>query len=122
MNEEAPAQNDGRAFRWTIGFLCVLGSLLAFAGLYFIQIPKANEQALLLALGYLFGWGSAVVQSEYGSTATGRKVAEAAVRNIERQDIATAATPAGTPDDPLSVAGAAPDQAPVETTVKGKKP
>lgn len=114
-DEPTPHTSDGPAFRRAVGLLCVIGSLLAFAGLYFIQIPKANEQALLLALGYLFGWGSAVVQSEYGATTTGRKVAEAAVRNIERQDIAIAAAPAGTPDDPLSVAGASADQKPVKT-------
>jgi hypothetical protein len=113
-------RNDGRAFRWTIGLLCVVGSLLAFAGLYFIQIPKNNEQALLLALGYLFGWGSAVVQSEYGSTATGRKVAESAIRNIERQDKASAdPTPANVQEAAQDTADAAQDKA---DTIKGDAP
>jgi hypothetical protein len=95
---EHSTPNEGRAFRWIVGLLCVVGSLLAFGGLYFVEIPKSNEQALLLALGYLFGWGSAVVQSEYGATSTGRKAAESAIRGLERQ---TEERPSGTEADPL---------------------
>jgi drug/metabolite transporter (DMT)-like permease len=63
--------------------MCVIGSLAGFAGLYFIAIPPVNRDALMLALGYIFGWGSAVVQSEYGASTTGRKVAESALRQFE---------------------------------------
>lgn len=89
--------NEGKIFRPLIGLLCVTGSLAGFAGLYFIEIPGGNRDAMMLALGIIFGWGSAVVQSEYGSTATGRKVADSAIRKIERQDIASTAEPVEKP-------------------------
>ncbi len=85
--------NEGKIFRPLVGLLCVVGSLVGFGGLYFIEIPVGNRDAMMLALGIIFGWGSAVVQSEYGSTATGRKVADSAIRNIERQNVATDANP-----------------------------
>jgi len=102
MTDETTIASEGTTFRTTVGLLCVVGSLLAFGGLYFVEIPKANEQALLLALGYLFGWGSAVVQSEYGSTATGRKVADSAIRGLERQNLSNEERPQGTEKDPLA--------------------
>lgn len=103
--------DEGRIFRPLVGLLCVIGSLVGFGGLYFIEIPVGNRDAMMLALGIIFGWGSAVVQSEYGSTATGRKVADSAIRKIERQEIAAGVPnglndpdrPAGTPDDPVHV-------------------
>ncbi len=99
------AGGEGRVFRPLIGLLCVVGSLIGFAGLYFIEIPTGNRDAMMLALGIIFGWGSAVVQSEYGSTATGRKVADSAIRNIERQNAAPA--PADAQAAAEQVAGAA---------------
>lgn len=83
--EETP-RHESAWFRGTIGMICILGSFLGFAGLYVIEIPEGNKEPLLLALGVVFGWGSAVVQSEYGSTSTGRKVADSAIRSIERQN------------------------------------
>ncbi len=88
--------NEGKIFRPLVGLLCVVGSLVGFGGLYFIEIPVGNRDAMMLALGIIFGWGSAVVQSEYGSTATGRKVADSAIRNIERQNVATVGGPVPT--------------------------
>jgi hypothetical protein len=39
----------------------------------------------MLALGLVLGWGGAVVQSEYGASATGRKAADAAVKKMEER-------------------------------------
>ncbi len=96
---------DSAWFRGTIGFLCIAGSLIGFGGLYFVEVPVGNRDALMLALGIVFGWGSAVVQSEYGSTATGRKVADSAIRNIERQAVAAEVVATGKSDDPVHVEG-----------------
>lgn len=78
----APPPKDGSGFRATVGLLCVLGGLVGFGGLYFVQIPPGNRDALMLALGIVMGWGSAVVQSEYGASTTGRKAANAAIDQI----------------------------------------
>lgn len=78
-----PPPRDGSLFRGVIGLVCVIGSLVGFGGLYFVEIPAGNRDALMLALGIVFGWGSAVVQSEYGASTTGRKVAEAGLKRME---------------------------------------
>jgi drug/metabolite transporter (DMT)-like permease len=78
-----PPPKEGSLFRGILGFLCVGGSLIGFGGLYFIAIPPGNRDALMLALGVVFGWGSAVVQSEYGASSTGRKFAEATLKQVQ---------------------------------------
>lgn len=78
----APPPRDGSGFRAVVGLLCVLGGLSGFGALYFIAVPASNRDALMLALGIVMGWGSAVVQSEYGASTTGRKAANAAIDQI----------------------------------------
>lgn len=78
-----PPPKEGAGFRATLGFLAVGGSLLGFGAMFFVHIPPENKDPLLLALGYIFGWGSAVMQSEYGASTTGRKMAEVAVKRAE---------------------------------------
>lgn len=112
MNEQ-PAGDNG-IFRGIIGLIALSGAMGGFFALFWIEIPARNENALLLALGFVMGWAGAVIASEYGSTTTGRRVADSAIRNIERQN----AGPTGSADDPLSVSGAD-DAPPVE--VKEKK-
>ncbi len=85
--------NEGKYFRPSIGVLCIVGGLAGFFALYFIEVPTGNRDAMMLALGIVLGWASAVVQSEYGSTSTGRKVTDSAIRNIERQQVATTGAP-----------------------------
>lgn len=80
MNAE---NKSDRFFRATIGFLALAAGIMGFAALFWIEIPARNENALMFAMGIVFGWGSAVVASEYGATTTGRKVAESAIRKIE---------------------------------------
>ena len=79
-----PAPREGSIFRAIIGFICVIGSMIGFGGLYFVEIPPTNRDALMLALGIVFGWGSAVVQSEYGASTTGRKIAESTLDKIAK--------------------------------------
>ena len=82
---EATAQRlrEGTFFRPFLGLLCVFGSLAGFAALFYIKIPDENKDAMMFALGIVFGWGSNVVSSEYGATATGRKAAESAIRQLD---------------------------------------
>lgn len=82
-DEFGPPPKDGNAFRALIGLMCVVGSFAGFGLLFFVSIPEKNENALLLALGIVFGWGSAVVQSEYGASTTGRRMADIAVKQSE---------------------------------------
>ncbi len=81
--------NEGRFFRPAIGIICIIGGLAGFFALFILEVPPGNRDALMLALGLVMGWGGAVVQSEYGSTSTGRKVTESAIRGIERQQVAS---------------------------------
>jgi hypothetical protein len=81
--------HESGIFRQGIGLLCIVGGLSALAGLYFIDVPAGNKEPLLLAIGIILGWGGSVVNSEYGATTTGRKVAETAVRTMERQQLAS---------------------------------
>jgi hypothetical protein len=95
--------HDNVVFRQGIGLVCIIGGLAALAGLYFIDVPAGNKEPLLLAIGIVLGWGGSVVNSEYGATTTGRKVAEQAVRTMERQAIASEQAPTGQPEDPVAV-------------------
>ena len=88
---------DSTTFRATIGLLCILGGLGGFYALFFVEIPTGNRDAMMLALGLDMGWASAVVSSEYGSTSTGRKIADSAVRNSER--LSEAAAKAALPEN-----------------------
>lgn len=76
--------NEHQWFRSGIGIVAVLGSLAAFGGLYFFEIPARNENALMFAMGVVFSWGSSVFASEYGASNIGRKVAEGAVKRMDR--------------------------------------
>lgn len=100
MSEE---HHDRGIFRFVIGLLTMMTAIGGFGALFVISIPRGNENAIMFALGAVFGWAGAVVASEYGATTTGRKVAESAVRQIERQTIANEQSPTGTPEDPVSV-------------------
>ncbi len=115
--EEHAAGREGHVFRAVIGIMALATAIGGFAALFMIEIPTTNADAIMFALGAVFGWAGSVIASEYGATTTGRKVAESAVRAIERQEKTFADGPTGTPDDPLSVAGAAPGEKPVETKV-----
>lgn len=80
-----PPPKEGSLFRAILGLLAVGAALVGFIALYFIEIPARNENALMIALGIVFGWGSSVIGSEYGATTTGRRVAESAIKKIEKE-------------------------------------
>ena len=75
---------DGAKFRAFVGILALAGGLAGFAMLFFVKVPPENRDAMMLALGIVMGWGSGVVQSEYGASATGRKAADQALKQAER--------------------------------------
>lgn len=75
---------DSTAFRPIIGFIAVVGSLASFGALFMLEIPARNENALMFAMGIVFQWGSSVFASEYGSSNIGRKVAEGAMKRMDR--------------------------------------
>jgi hypothetical protein len=72
---------EGALYRAALAFLALAGGLMGLGGLYFVPIPEANREPLLLALGLVLGWGSTVVGYEFGSSPAGRKAADAGVRN-----------------------------------------
>ena len=80
-----PPPKEGSAFRAVIGFLALATGIAGFGALFFIEIPARNENALMFALGVVFGWGSSVIASEYGASTTGRRAADATIKQIERR-------------------------------------
>ena len=79
QSSRAPKKEPG-LLRAMLGFVALIGGLLGLAGLYFVPIPEANREPLLLALGLVLGWGSTVIGYEFGSSPAGRKAADAGVR------------------------------------------
>jgi hypothetical protein len=112
MNEE---KNEGRVFRWTIGLIVMSAAIGGFAALFVLRVPQENKDAMMFALGSVFGWAAAVVASEYGATSIGRKVAEGAVRGLERQNIANESI------EPTKVEVINPPENPAHVTVEGEE-
>lgn len=73
--------SERSAFRYTIGIIALLGGLGGLGGLYFLPIPEGNQEAVLLALGLVLGWGGTVMGYEFGSSPAGRKAAEAGIKS-----------------------------------------
>lgn len=73
MNEERST------FRYVVGLIAILGGLAGLMGLYLAEVPAGNRDAVVLALGIVLGWGSSVINGEWGSSPAGRKVAELGV-------------------------------------------
>jgi hypothetical protein len=114
MNGE---HHESGAFRFVIGCIVMVTAIGGFAALFIIRVPPENKDAMMFALGSVFGWAASVVSSEYGATTTGRKVAEQAVRTMERQSIAAEqpVEPA-----PVIVTNAREDPVPVSSTPPGE--
>lgn len=89
--------NEGPTFRYAIGILAILGGLASLGLLFFVEVPLGNKEPLLLAIGIVLGWGGSVVQSEYGSTSSGRNLAQTNAQIVKD----TAASPTGKTGDPL---------------------
>lgn len=86
-----PPPREGVYFRAMIGVLAMLTAIGGFAALFVVTVPPENRDAMMFALGAVFGWAASVVNSEYGATTTGRKVADAAVKKIEQETATSAA-------------------------------
>jgi uncharacterized RDD family membrane protein YckC len=74
---------DGAKHRGLLGFIALAAGLGCMMGLFFVAIPPGNKEALILAVGIVLGWGSAVINYEFGSSPSGRKAAEAGIRSEE---------------------------------------
>ena len=77
---------ERNAFRYAVGMIAVTGGLAGLGGLYFFEVPEGNREALLLALGLVMGWGSSVINGEWGSSPAGREAAKQGVRHIGKED------------------------------------
>lgn len=73
---------DGKLFRPFIGILALLAGIGGFLALFWVAVPAANNNALMFAMGIVFGWGSSIIGSEYGASSTGRKIADQAVKQM----------------------------------------
>lgn len=106
---------DRHAFRYLVGVIALLGGIGGLIGLYITEVPPGNRDALMLALGLVLGWGSIIVNGEWGSSPAGRQAASVGVRQPEIKGPAT-----GTRANPTIVEGAGEHAEPVPTT-EGKK-
>jgi hypothetical protein len=88
-----PAPKDGSMFRAIIGFVALAAGIVGFIALFFVEVPAANNNALMFAMGIVFGWGSSIISSEYGSSSTGRKIADEAVKQMGQGTTATEKKP-----------------------------
>lgn len=103
-----PEHHNSSWFRFVIGALVMVTAIGGFAALFVVRVPPENKDAMMFALGAVFGWAAGVVASEFGATTTGRRVAEAATRQLERQNLAneepvlpTPVTVTNTEDEPV---------------------
>lgn len=80
----APPPKEGSLFRAAIGLVALFTAIGGFAALFVLRVPPENKDAMMFALGSVFGWAASVVSSEYGATTTGRRVAESAIKKIEQ--------------------------------------
>lgn len=109
---------EGRSgFRYIVGLIAILGGLAGLLGLYAFEVPVGNRDAVMLALGIVLGWGSSVINGEWGSSPAGRRVSEAGVEAARKGN----ESPAGTKSDPThtEVTNKPGDPVPT-TTTKGR--
>lgn len=105
--------NEGRStFRYTVGLIAVLGGLVGLVALYWVEIPAGNRDAVVLALGIVLGWGSSVINGEWGSSPAGRAAAEVGAevaRNAAKPTEPQAVTVVNPPTDPVPTTEAKPE-------------
>jgi len=91
--------NDRSWFRYALGLIVVLGGMAGFGALIMFSVPSTNRDAVMLALGVILGWGSSVVAYEFGSTSSGRALAQQNGEIVKNN----AAGPSGRPADPVII-------------------
>jgi hypothetical protein len=72
---------DGDKHRGLLAFVALAFGGIGLILLFFVQIPEGNKEAVMLALGLVLGWGGTVIAYEFGSSPSGRKAADAGIRN-----------------------------------------
>jgi len=55
-------------FRYTIGYIVVIGALFLVALLFFVKIPDDNRDVINQTLGIIIGMAVTVVAYEFGSS------------------------------------------------------
>lgn len=80
-----PEQSNRDVFRGVVGIIAILAGVFALGGLYFVEVPAGNQEALLIAIGVVLGWGGSVVNYEFGGSQAGRKAAEAGIRKANSE-------------------------------------
>ncbi len=79
----AAPPREGSIFRAVLAMVALGAGILGLLGLFLVEVPEGNKEALLLALGLVLGWGSTVISYEFGSSPSGRKAAEAGVKQTD---------------------------------------
>lgn len=101
---------ERHGFRYAVGMIAVVGGLFGLVALYWIEIPTGNRDAVTLALGIVLGWGSSVINGEWGSSPAGRKAAEIGVEQQRRAtDLPRQVEVVNPPDHPVPVRPDDPD-------------
>ena len=63
-------EDKQHAFKWVVGLIPLLTSVLILILLFFIGIPAANKDIVLPLTGVFFGWGGAVVSYVFGAVSS----------------------------------------------------
>ena len=79
----ASPPREGSVYRAILGAVALMAGIVGLIGLFFVEVPEGNKEALLLALGIVLGWGSNVVHYEFGSSPSGRLAAQAGIKERE---------------------------------------
>ncbi len=74
-----------RWLRPLIGLTALGAGIVGLIALYFVTVPERNIQPVLLGLGVVLGWGSSVVQSEYGGSSASRKILDSLTDGDQEQ-------------------------------------
>jgi uncharacterized RDD family membrane protein YckC len=76
----AGGRGERDVFKLVLASIALAAGMVGTGLLFFVPIPEGNREPLLLALGLVMGWGSTVINYEFGSSPAGRRAAEAGTR------------------------------------------
>jgi hypothetical protein len=80
--KDAPPK-DGSSLRAIIALGALTCGVFSLGGLFFVDVPVGNKEPLLIAIGIILGWGSTVINYEFGSSPAGRKAADAGIKDTQ---------------------------------------